>query len=106
MYSTLKTSLLVLFLCYSQTLLWIIHWSLSTLSCSTLHFFSFPDSLFYCRGRLFQEERPVWHTINCNVLPKDYKEMNVQQESFGGEQIRMVTELEYPHTFDSEEYAT
>ncbi|KAE8690964.1 Protein OS-9-like protein [Hibiscus syriacus] len=23
--------------------------------------------------RLFQEERPVWHTINCNALPKDTK---------------------------------
>ncbi|MBA0736631.1 hypothetical protein Gogos_010162 [Gossypium gossypioides] len=23
--------------------------------------------------QLFQEERPVWHTINCNVLPKDTK---------------------------------
>nr|KJB23599.1 hypothetical protein B456_004G109500 [Gossypium raimondii] len=23
--------------------------------------------------KLFQEERPVWHTINCNVLPKDTK---------------------------------
>ncbi|XP_031131498.1 protein OS-9 homolog [Ipomoea triloba] len=59
-----------------------------------------------CKHPLFQEERPVWHTINCNVLPKDYKEMKVQQENFGGEKIRMVTELEYPPTFDSEEYAT
>ncbi|KAK8637759.1 hypothetical protein V6N13_136219 [Hibiscus sabdariffa] len=26
-----------------------------------------------CKHPLFQEERPVWHTINCNILPKDTK---------------------------------
>ncbi|CAH9076126.1 unnamed protein product [Cuscuta epithymum] len=59
-----------------------------------------------CKHPLFQEERPVSHTINCNVLPKDYKEMNLRQENIREERIRMVTDLEYPPTFDIEEYAT
>ncbi|KAG7984557.1 hypothetical protein I3843_04G166500 [Carya illinoinensis] len=40
---------------------------------------------------LFQEERPVWHTINCNVLPKDFKETKVGEES-KEKLILMVTE--------------
>ncbi|MBA0679796.1 hypothetical protein Goari_011544 [Gossypium aridum] len=31
------------------------------------------QSPMLCKHPLFQEERPVWHTINCNVLPKDTK---------------------------------
>ncbi|KAF5459268.1 hypothetical protein F2P56_023229 [Juglans regia] len=34
-----------------------------------------------CKHPLFQEERPVWHTINCNVLPKDFKETKMEEES-------------------------
>ncbi|KAA8535197.1 hypothetical protein F0562_030200 [Nyssa sinensis] len=30
--------------------------------------------LMLCKHSLFLEERHVWHTINCNMLPKDYKE--------------------------------
>ncbi|PRQ34489.1 hypothetical protein RchiOBHm_Chr5g0069501 [Rosa chinensis] len=33
-----------------------------------------------CKHPLFQAERPVWETINCNVLPKDYKETQVEDE--------------------------
>ncbi|RAL50135.1 hypothetical protein DM860_007809 [Cuscuta australis] len=60
-----------------------------------------------CKHPLFQEERPEWHTVNCNVLPKDNKEMKMPEENSRGERIRMVTDLEYPSspTFDSEEYA-
>jgi len=35
-----------------------------------------------CKHPLFQEERPVWHTINCNALPKDQKESKVEEDSF------------------------
>ncbi|KAG8485825.1 hypothetical protein CXB51_019221 [Gossypium anomalum] len=31
------------------------------------------QSPMLCKHPLFQEERAVWHTINCNVLPKDAK---------------------------------
>ncbi|XP_052874391.1 protein OS-9 homolog isoform X3 [Gossypium arboreum] len=31
------------------------------------------QSPMLCKHPLFQEERPVWHTINCNVLAKDTK---------------------------------
>lgn len=41
--------------------------------------------------RLFQEERPVWHTINCNVIHKDQKEKRPEKEKVEDEQIIMVT---------------
>ncbi|KAK4257464.1 hypothetical protein QN277_007048 [Acacia crassicarpa] len=46
-----------------------------------------------CKHPLFQEERPVSHTINCNVLPKEYKETAVGQEDKITE-IGMVTDAE------------
>lgn len=46
-----------------------------------------------CKHPLFQEERPVSHTINCNVLPKDYKETKVAQDDKITE-IVMVTDTE------------
>ncbi|KAJ7979021.1 OS-9 [Quillaja saponaria] len=33
-----------------------------------------------CKHQLFQEERPVSHIINCNALPKDYKETREGEE--------------------------
>ncbi|XP_062149611.1 protein OS-9 homolog isoform X1 [Alnus glutinosa] len=53
-----------------------------------------------CNHPLFQEERPVWHTINCNVLPKDYKEAKVEEES--KEKIIIVTDNEGQSNYDSE----
>ncbi|KAB1208938.1 Protein OS-9 [Morella rubra] len=55
-----------------------------------------------CKHPLFQEERPVWHIINCNVLPKDYKESKVEEESKENE-IAMVTENEGPSNHDPDE---
>ncbi|CAN1290011.1 Protein OS-9 homolog, partial [Linum perenne] len=46
-----------------------------------------------CKHPLFQEERPVWHTINCNVMRKDYKESKVEKEKSENKQIIMVTEV-------------
>ncbi|XP_059635189.1 protein OS-9 homolog [Cornus florida] len=59
-----------------------------------------------CKHPLFQEERPVWHTISCKVLPKDYKEPKEKEDSYQDGRITMVTDHEYPSTLDSEEYAT
>ncbi|KAL3535937.1 hypothetical protein ACH5RR_004398 [Cinchona calisaya] len=59
-----------------------------------------------CKHPLFQEERPVWHNINCNVLPKDYKEANVEGDDFPDEKITMVTAPVFSSAFDSEESAT
>jgi len=53
-----------------------------------------------CNHPLFQEERPVWHTINCNVLPKGYKQTKVEEES--KEKIIIVTDNEAPSIYDSE----
>lgn len=58
------------------------------------------QSPMLCKHPLFQEERPVWHTINCNALPKDEKEPKTEK-SFQDEKI-----VENPPTFESEEYAT
>jgi protein OS-9 len=43
----------------------------------------------------------VWHTINCNVLPKGYKQTKVEEES--KEKIIIVTDNEAPSIYDSEE---
>ena len=61
--------------------------------------FSTVTSILRCAYRLFQEERPVWHTIDCNVLPKDYKEENKVEKT----PIVMVTEDEYPSNDKPEE---
>ncbi|KAK4369252.1 hypothetical protein RND71_013044 [Anisodus tanguticus] len=55
-----------------------------------------------CKHPLFQEERPVWHTINCNKLPKDYRE--AIEENFENEKIAMVTDPEYQPSIDSNEH--
>ncbi|KAG5105981.1 hypothetical protein JHK82_042951 [Glycine max] len=34
-----------------------------------------------CKHPLFQEERPVWHTIDCNVLPKDHVDAKVRRQN-------------------------
>lgn len=53
--------------------------------------------------RLFQAERPVWHTIHCKALPKKYRETKVEEES-KNKQIIMVTDSEDPSTSDSHEW--
>ncbi|KAK2993537.1 hypothetical protein RJ640_007369 [Escallonia rubra] len=59
-----------------------------------------------CKHPLFQEERPQWQSINCNVLPKDYKEPKMEDNSFQDKKIAMVTEIDHPSKMDSEEYGT
>ncbi|PHT42448.1 Protein OS-9 -like protein [Capsicum baccatum] len=54
-----------------------------------------------CKHPLFQEERPVWHTINCNKLPKDYRETKAE-ENFNDEKIAMVTDSEDQPSIDSD----
>lgn len=49
---------------------------------------------------MFQEERPVWYTIHCNVLPKDNKEAKVVEE-FKNEEIVMVTDTKDSTNDDS-----
>lgn len=59
-----------------------------------------------CKHPLFQDEKPVWHSINCNVLPKDYHEQKVEDDSFQDKRITMVTTDEHMTGSVSEEYAT
>ena len=54
-------------------------------------------------GRLFQEERPVWHIINCNALPKDYKETKAEEAHLKNKQITMFPDIEYPSNHASEQ---
>ncbi|KAI4344214.1 hypothetical protein L6164_011465 [Bauhinia variegata] len=46
-----------------------------------------------CKHPLFQEERPVWHIINCNALQKGYKEKKIDKEH-KNRQIVMVGDTE------------
>ncbi|XP_024030616.1 protein OS-9 homolog [Morus notabilis] len=46
-----------------------------------------------CQHPLFHAERPVWYTIHCNVLPKDYKETKVVEE-IKNKEVVMVTDSE------------
>lgn len=60
-----------------------------------------------CKHPLFLEERPVWHTINCNPLPKDYKQPKMEDDIIQGSKITMVTDKESSSlSLQSEEHAT
>uniref|UniRef100_A0A7N1A893 Uncharacterized protein n=1 Tax=Kalanchoe fedtschenkoi TaxID=63787 RepID=A0A7N1A893_KALFE len=63
-----------------------------------------------CKHPLFQEERQVWQTVNCNALPRDHSHKETDKETSRDkeEQIAMVTDkIEYlPPKYDSEEHAT
>ncbi|GAB4828209.1 Protein OS-9 [Ancistrocladus abbreviatus] len=62
------------------------------------------QSPMLCKHPLFQEERPVWHTINCNVLPKDVKRTKTEADSQHVKEIKMVTDTESPQNYETEEY--
>ncbi|PIA42250.1 hypothetical protein AQUCO_02000011v1 [Aquilegia coerulea] len=59
-----------------------------------------------CKHPMFQEQRPVWHTINCNELPKDAKPTEKEESSSKDEQIAMITDNKVPSNYDAEQYAT
>ncbi|WJZ98218.1 hypothetical protein VitviT2T_016761 [Vitis vinifera] len=61
------------------------------------------QSPMLCKHPWFQEERPVWHIINCNALPKDYKETKAEEAPFKNKQITMATDVEYPSNHGSEQ---
>ncbi|GAB2300272.1 Protein OS-9 [Dionaea muscipula] len=62
------------------------------------------QSPMLCKHPLFQEERPVWHTINCNLLPKDdEKQTKVVEEGVHGHQIKMVTDIVNMLKYETEE---
>ncbi|KAM0043287.1 hypothetical protein Hdeb2414_s0010g00339491 [Helianthus debilis subsp. tardiflorus] len=54
--------------------------------------------------RLFQEERPVWYPINCNPLPKDYKQRKMEDDVVHEHDIAMVADKSSSSVL--EEYAT
>ncbi|XP_076900760.1 protein OS-9 homolog [Bidens hawaiensis] len=57
-----------------------------------------------CKHPLFQEERPVWYTINCNPLPKDYKQQKPEDDIIHEHNIVTVTDKSSSSSV-SEEYA-
>ncbi|KAL8040720.1 hypothetical protein ABFX02_10G116400 [Erythranthe guttata] len=59
-----------------------------------------------CKHPLFNEERPVSHTIHCNALPKEEPKVKTEADDFQAEKIAMITDIEYPPIFSSEEHAT
>ncbi|XP_050125213.1 protein OS-9 homolog [Malus sylvestris] len=57
-----------------------------------------------CKHPAFQSERPVWQTIDCNVLPKDYKETRVEEESNTKQKVTVAdTDSEDPSNELSDE---
>ncbi|XP_074281190.1 protein OS-9 homolog [Silene latifolia] len=52
-------------------------------------------SSMLCSHPLFREERPIWHTINCNVLPKDEKETVGEEDSQHDTEVTVTPGLEY-----------
>ncbi|MFS8025277.1 hypothetical protein Hanom_Chr16g01473071 [Helianthus anomalus] len=54
--------------------------------------------------RLFQEKRTVWYTINCNPLPKDYKQRKMEDDFVHEHDIAIVTDKSLSSV--SEEYET
>ncbi|GMH04582.1 hypothetical protein Nepgr_006422 [Nepenthes gracilis] len=59
-----------------------------------------------CRHPLFQEGRPIWLIINCNVLPpKDVKQTKVEEDDDRhDEEVRTVVDIDPPLTYEMEEY--
>ncbi|KAJ8634913.1 hypothetical protein MRB53_009180 [Persea americana] len=57
-----------------------------------------------CKHPTFQEERPIWHTINCNEMPAE--DRGSKADSFKDKQITMITDTENGDRFDSDQYAT
>ncbi|XP_008788789.2 protein OS-9 homolog [Phoenix dactylifera] len=51
-----------------------------------------------CKHPMFQQERPTWHTIHCNEMPRDIKDSSVK-DSLKGTQITIITD-------DTERHAT
>ncbi|XP_061950977.1 protein OS-9 homolog isoform X1 [Populus nigra] len=74
----------------------------SVIELSTCKYALTVQSPMLCKHPLFQEERPVWHTINCNLLPKDYKEAKPDEVETEDEQIFMVSDVESSN-YDSDE---
>ncbi|KAL4564054.1 hypothetical protein LXL04_028104 [Taraxacum kok-saghyz] len=52
------------------------------------------QSPMLCKHPLFQEERPVWYTINCNPLPKEYKQPKIEDDIMDENKIMMVIDKE------------
>lgn len=62
--------------------------------------FESPWVLLLCScGRMFQEERPMWHIIHCNEMPGDVKDSSTADDGNRGTQITVVTD-------DSDRHAT
>ncbi|XP_042056829.1 protein OS-9 homolog isoform X1 [Salvia splendens] len=59
-----------------------------------------------CKHPLFNEERPVSHTIHCNALQKEERKTQTEDVSSRDGKITMVTDVEYSPTSTPEEYAT
>ncbi|KAG9450222.1 hypothetical protein H6P81_010187 [Aristolochia fimbriata] len=61
-----------------------------------------------CKHPMFQQERPVWHTINCNEMPAEDGNNAVENDASFQEDksISVVTDIVLPTPYGREEYAT
>lgn len=58
-----------------------------------------------CKHPMFQEERPVWHTINCNEMPAEDKRTEVE-DSVNDKRITMIPDIESSSHYGQDQYAT
>lgn len=63
------------------------------------------QSQILCAHPLFQEERPVWHAIHCNLLRDDAEVIKAEEDNQHGKQIKMVRDIEYPFNIDADDNA-
>ncbi|GAB2210642.1 hypothetical protein Droror1_Dr00015917 [Drosera rotundifolia] len=56
-----------------------------------------------CEHSLFREERPVWHTIHCNLLPFGVEQMKETEQGLHDEEIKMVIDTVSMLGFEKEE---
>ncbi|KAI4377318.1 hypothetical protein MLD38_014967 [Melastoma candidum] len=59
-----------------------------------------------CKHPVYQEERPVWHTINCNLLPKNQKEKGTDDGKIKDARIIVVSDTENENLSSGDEVET
>ncbi|XP_021741834.1 protein OS-9 homolog [Chenopodium quinoa] len=63
------------------------------------------QSPMLCSHPLFQEERPVWYVIHCNLLSKDAKDTKAEEDTKHDNEIKLVLDVEYPFGIGADDSA-
>ncbi|KAK9098534.1 hypothetical protein Syun_025579 [Stephania yunnanensis] len=63
------------------------------------------QSPMLCKHPMFKEERPIWHTINCNELSNVTEDKEVEEEGIKDNQPSVVADIKLLANSDAEENA-